>query len=225
MAVGPATLSFHGSLLQLRGARLSANPLRHGPTGSVLLFNGEVFGGLPVPPGCNDAALLLEALAAPGASVPAVLSALRGPWALAYWHAPSLTLWFGRDAIGETPRSFLWHPLGGVCAHAWAHLASIIAAHLPSSAAQLSCTPACAPPSPQAAAACCCTCRAPGTAGCCWPRRLRWTRACLLRASQRWRRASIASAFAPRGSQGSRKGGGWWASTRPTSGQTPSCTG
>ena len=41
------------------------------------------------------------------ASVPALLSRLRGPWALAYWQASSGTLWFGRDFLGR--RSLLFH--------------------------------------------------------------------------------------------------------------------
>ena len=62
---------------------------------------GEVFGGLPVPDGANDGAALMAALGEQGSSVAGVLSRLRGPWALVYWHAPSQTLWFGRDAVGK----------------------------------------------------------------------------------------------------------------------------
>jgi hypothetical protein len=29
-----------------------------------------------------------------------VMSGLRGPWAILYWHASSRTLWFGRDMLG-----------------------------------------------------------------------------------------------------------------------------
>ena len=99
---GPAHLSFHGSLLQLRGAAPSSSPLRDA-TGNLLLFNGQVFGGgLAVPPGAHDAQLLLGALAAAGAAgVPAVLTGLRGPWAVAYWQQATRTLWFGRDPVGE----------------------------------------------------------------------------------------------------------------------------
>ena len=68
----------------------------------MLLFNGQVFGGgLAVPPGANDAQLLLGVLAATGAAgVPVVLTGLQGPWALAYWQHATRTLWFGRDPIG-----------------------------------------------------------------------------------------------------------------------------
>jgi asparagine synthetase B (glutamine-hydrolysing) len=105
---GAGELLFSGSLLQLRGAAASSSPLAHPATGNVLLFNGEVFGGLGVAPGANDAAALLAALSScEPPSIVRVLSALRGPWALVFWHAPSLTLWYGRDVLGR--RSLLAH--------------------------------------------------------------------------------------------------------------------
>ncbi|PNH02542.1 PHD finger protein ALFIN-LIKE 1 [Tetrabaena socialis] len=66
-----------------------------------------VFGGLEVPEGCNDGACLLAALAGGALSVPQVLSALRGPWALLYWDALGERLWLGRDVLGR--RSLLMH--------------------------------------------------------------------------------------------------------------------
>ena len=62
---------------------------------------GEIYGGLDVAEGRNDGQALLEALSVPGADVTAVLSALRGPWAILYWQAASQTVWLGRDPIGE----------------------------------------------------------------------------------------------------------------------------
>ncbi len=73
---------------------------------SALLYNGEVFGGPDVPPGRNDGAVLFNALLsaasadAAAAAAPAVLSRVEGPWAVLFWHAPSRTLWFGRDVLG-----------------------------------------------------------------------------------------------------------------------------
>lgn len=98
-----ATLEMHGSLLQLRGSAPSRSPLLDPATGSLLCFNGEVFGGLPVCPGANDAQALFCALTQATSSPMEVLSRVQGPWALVYWHAPSGTLWFGRDATGEGP--------------------------------------------------------------------------------------------------------------------------
>ena len=54
-----------------------------------------------MPEGCNDGQALLGALGAPGADIPAVLSSLRGPWAVVYWQAHTETLWVGRDPIGK----------------------------------------------------------------------------------------------------------------------------
>lgn len=98
---GCAHLHFHGSLLQLRGAGISSNPLLDAASGNVLLFNGQVFGGqLEVPALANDAQLLLHALCQPSVNVAAQLTGLRGPWALVFWQQATQTLWFGRDAIG-----------------------------------------------------------------------------------------------------------------------------
>lgn len=96
-------LALSASLLQLRGTHPSTSPLM-APDGSVLCFNGEVFGGLEVPPGANDAQALLAALQAAGGdlgALVALLSSVRGPWALMYWHGPSQQLLFGRDVLGE----------------------------------------------------------------------------------------------------------------------------
>ena len=64
-----------------------------------------------MPEGCNDGQALLGVLGAPDADVPAILSSLRGPWAVVYWQAHAETLWIGRDPIGKplrrsTPSTF-----------------------------------------------------------------------------------------------------------------------
>ena len=84
---------------------------RHQPLHQYLCdVTGEIFGGLAVPEGCNDGHILVEALGAPGASVPAVLSRLRGPWAVVYWQAATETVWIGRDPVGapQSPHSTPW---------------------------------------------------------------------------------------------------------------------
>ena len=95
-------------------------------------LTGDVFGELAIPEGCNDGLALLEALGAPGANVAAILSSLRGPWAVVYWQAASQTLWLGRDPIGKPAVSWLmllsllvvqgstfsiWRSLGICCHH------------------------------------------------------------------------------------------------------------
>jgi len=96
-----------GSLLQMRGSAPSAQPLV-AADGSVLLFNGEIFGGsLAVDEGANDGAVLLAALVDDGnADVPTTMSRIRGPWAFAFWQPEAQRLWYGRDVMGR--RSLLW---------------------------------------------------------------------------------------------------------------------
>lgn len=168
---GPTSISCYGSLLQLRGTEPGRTPLTDA-AGNVLLFNGQIFGGgVKVPPATNDAAALLRALGQPGADVPAVLTSLQGPWALAYWQAATRTLWFGRDPIGEQskqPRASQKHPQ--VNAHmkvvasgrnnkTFLWLRAGMRADLPLHATRCAL--------PQAAAACCCTRPAPAMAGSC----------------------------------------------------------
>ncbi|KAG9439053.1 hypothetical protein H6P81_019218 [Aristolochia fimbriata] len=119
-----AELQFIGAVLQLRGIYPVSQPLVDS-SGNHLLFNGEIFGGIDVRTECNDAETLLHALEAccscennkhgptchtsktKRISVPELLSAIRGPWALIYFQASSWKIWFGRDAFGR--RSLLVH--------------------------------------------------------------------------------------------------------------------
>lgn len=170
---GPAVLSFHGSLLQLRGTRPGSTPLQDA-RGNVLLFNGQIFsGGVEVPPGTNDAAALLQALGQPGADVPAVLTSLRGPWALAFWQAASRTLWFGRDPIGKQNVLLYAGLCNKLCMHCVPTCALKPAWHAcPSADVPLCCcTCACL----QGGAACCCTCPARVMAASCSAPQRRWT--------------------------------------------------
>ncbi|KAG8049059.1 hypothetical protein GUJ93_ZPchr0009g176 [Zizania palustris] len=124
--VGVAELCFIGATLQLRGAVPVSQPMV-GHSGSVLVFNGEIYGGIHVADDQNDTQSLLASLesccscdchvlvrdetcsccGSVGKSVPQILSTIKGPWALIYWQKDSKTLWFGRDAFGR--RSLLVH--------------------------------------------------------------------------------------------------------------------
>ncbi|KAG0589479.1 hypothetical protein KC19_1G023200 [Ceratodon purpureus] len=123
-------IDFVGALLSLRGDRPVSQPLKDS-AGNILIYNGEIFGGLQVQPGENDTLVLMAALGSccncachatssdnPCActtqdthgvhkTVQETLSALRGPWALVYWQAKHQLLWFGRDVLGR--RSLLLH--------------------------------------------------------------------------------------------------------------------
>ena len=97
---GSFELWLAGAVLSLRGHELVRQPLIDAH-GNALLWNGEIFGGaIAVPPGVSDTMRLLSALAA-APSVPDLMRQIHGPWAFAYWHAASRTLWHGRDALGR----------------------------------------------------------------------------------------------------------------------------
>ena len=100
-------LHLTAAVLHMRGDACRPQPLRS-DAGDVLLWNGEIFGGgVAVGVGESDTERLLSALMqAAGAgggddAVPQLLGSLRGPWALAFWHAASHTLWYGRDGFGR----------------------------------------------------------------------------------------------------------------------------
>ncbi|XP_020096661.1 asparagine synthetase domain-containing protein 1 isoform X1 [Ananas comosus] len=119
-----AELCFFGATLQLRGINAVSQPLVS-TSGNILVYNGEIFGGIHVASDQNDAKSLLNALDTccscdnnwhdkgrscvgnGGKTVPEILSTIKGPWALIYWQEKSKTIWFGRDAFGR--RSLLVH--------------------------------------------------------------------------------------------------------------------
>ncbi|KAL0926605.1 hypothetical protein M5K25_002844 [Dendrobium thyrsiflorum] len=119
-----AQLDFIGAMLQLRGLSPVSQPLEDA-SGNLLVYNGEIFGGIHVADDSNDLELLLHELerccssdclefnmngssnAKHGKSIPDVLSTIKGPWAFIYWQEKSKTMWFGRDALGR--RSLLVH--------------------------------------------------------------------------------------------------------------------
>ncbi|XP_056292939.1 asparagine synthetase domain-containing protein 1 [Pseudoliparis swirei] len=97
---------FSAHVLHMRGL-LTPQPVQD-DAGNVLLWNGEIFGGLPVTPEENDTAVVSRRLSScvGPSEILAVLSALRGPWAFVYYQKAGDHLWFGRDFLGR--RSLLW---------------------------------------------------------------------------------------------------------------------
>ncbi|KAM4561768.1 asparagine synthetase domain-containing protein 1 [Fundulus diaphanus] len=99
---------FCAHVLHMRGL-LTPQPLQDG-AGNVLMWNGEVFGGVAVDPQENDAAVVSQKLES-CRSAAEVLAAARGPWALVYHQRAEDLLWFGRDFFGR--RSLLWRFAAG----------------------------------------------------------------------------------------------------------------
>ncbi|XP_020523832.1 asparagine synthetase domain-containing protein 1 isoform X1 [Amborella trichopoda] len=118
-------MHFFGATLQLRGIAPIHQPLKDADQ-NLLIYNGEVFGGIHVDRDENDGEVLMHALRSCCSCkchgdrkvclcsekmghirVPQLLSTIKGPWALIYWQESSKTLWFGKDAFGR--RSLLVH--------------------------------------------------------------------------------------------------------------------
>ncbi|KAL6570960.1 hypothetical protein OROGR_000510 [Orobanche gracilis] len=117
-------LRFIGATLQLRGVKPVSQPLTDA-FGNVLVYNGEIYGGIRIGSDSNDTKILMQSLGQCCScishgesksstcsgenkkSIPELLSRISGPWALIYWQDSTKTLWFGRDAFGR--RSLLVH--------------------------------------------------------------------------------------------------------------------
>ncbi|XP_072023782.1 uncharacterized protein [Amphiura filiformis] len=97
---------FNGTVLRQRG-ELTPQPLQD-EEGNILLWNGEIFGGIKVDPSENDGLVLLSQLSncTTDESVLHLLHEIRGPWSFVYWQETKKCLWFGRDVFGR--RSLLW---------------------------------------------------------------------------------------------------------------------
>lgn len=98
---------FSAHVLHMKGS-LTPQPLQDS-AGNLLLWNGEIFGGLEVGPEENDTIVILQHLSVQEDStgICRVFSRVRGPWAFVYYEVAKHCIWFGRDYFGR--RSLLWH--------------------------------------------------------------------------------------------------------------------
>ncbi|KAF4989557.1 hypothetical protein FGRMN_9019 [Fusarium graminum] len=97
-------LTFTSTVLSLRGDHVAKQPLVDAVTGSVLCWNGEVWGirGEPVQGNDGEAILALMAEASQGTGeVMDVLRAIEGPFAFIYLDQPAKRLYYGRDRLGR----------------------------------------------------------------------------------------------------------------------------
>ncbi|KAK8933260.1 hypothetical protein KSP39_PZI015835 [Platanthera zijinensis] len=101
-----AQLDFIGAMLQLRGLVPVSQPLEDA-SGNLLVYTGEIFGGINIADDSNDLQVLLHELEIScssdcldfhmngsckselGKSIPDILSAIKGPRAFIYWQERS----------------------------------------------------------------------------------------------------------------------------------------
>ncbi|XP_016375683.1 asparagine synthetase domain-containing protein 1-like [Sinocyclocheilus rhinocerous] len=104
--ISNCSLLFSAHVLHMRGC-LTPQPLQD-DNGNMLLWNGEVFGGLRVDQGENDTKVVLHhlSMAQCASDMLSLLSQLKGPWAFIYYQKVERCIWFGRDFFGR--RSLLW---------------------------------------------------------------------------------------------------------------------
>jgi len=74
--------------------------------GNILMWNGEIFGGLNVPTSESDTNVLMKELSE-AKDIVGVMQTIQGPWAFTFFQKSTSTLWFGRNFIGQ--RSLLLH--------------------------------------------------------------------------------------------------------------------
>ncbi|KAI8104975.1 hypothetical protein M9435_000149 [Picochlorum sp. BPE23] len=100
---GEHYLLFANSLLQLQGYEDRSPYLRDADTGSILLWNGEVYSGLHHTVEENDGVVLFQTLISCRNSedIVSTFSRIRGPWSVIYYDGVTNVVWFGRDFMGR----------------------------------------------------------------------------------------------------------------------------
>ncbi|XP_067126408.1 asparagine synthetase domain-containing protein 1 [Centruroides vittatus] len=98
---------FSSFVLHMRGKEIISQPIRD-ENKNILLWNGEIFNNLEIPPDDSDTVFILKKLSCAKTKTEFIdtFGKLHGPWAFIYWQENEKTLWFGRDIFGR--RSLLW---------------------------------------------------------------------------------------------------------------------
>ncbi|KAM6935007.1 asparagine synthetase domain-containing protein 1 isoform 1-T2 [Xenentodon cancila] len=117
---------FSAHVLHMRGL-LTPQPVQD-DDGNILMWNGEIFGGLPVMLEENDTAVISQKLSScrSPSEILSVLSSIQGPWGFIYYQKAGDYLWFGRDFFGR--RSLLWKFDEKICALTLTSVAAQISA-------------------------------------------------------------------------------------------------
>lgn len=94
-------ITFVGCVLWLRGKCPQSQPLVNKLEDNLLLWNGDVFGGLDILQNDCDTNVLSGKLSDSSTQVPKVISSLQGPFAFVFYESKNQMLWFGRDYFGR----------------------------------------------------------------------------------------------------------------------------
>ena len=118
-------LTFHSTVLSLRGSSIVKQPLSDTETGSLLCWNGEAWsiGGESIR--VNDAEhvfnIFLDAANGHGDNVVQslqgvvdILSSITGPYAFIFYDAPHHRVFYGRDALGRRSLLTKGHSIRGL---------------------------------------------------------------------------------------------------------------
>eukprot|EP01117_Protostelium_nocturnum_P014853 TRINITY_DN569_c0_g1_i7.p1 TRINITY_DN569_c0_g1~~TRINITY_DN569_c0_g1_i7.p1 ORF type:complete len:610 (+),score=124.37 TRINITY_DN569_c0_g1_i7:167-1996(+) len=97
------------SVLSIRGGSIpTVQPLIDSSTGNILLWNGEIFGGIFQPKeNENDTQYLMNLLSHSNQSIQQILKQIEGEWAILFWENNKSRWWAGRSYFGQ--RSLLIH--------------------------------------------------------------------------------------------------------------------
>lgn len=116
MQKGEYSLLFANSLLQLQGYQDRDPCLRDADSGSILLWNGEVYSGLHHTVEENDGVVLFHNLISCQTThdIVSTFSRIRGPWSVIYFDGVANVVWFGRDFMGRKSLLFQRSEKGGL---------------------------------------------------------------------------------------------------------------
>lgn len=110
LTLANAALWATATVLHIQGESLFQQPVVDS-AGNVLLWNGEVFDGIDVPPSVSDTKVILDHLlmltnseievGLIGTKIMSFLATIKGPFSIIYYHQATNSIFFGRDSFGR----------------------------------------------------------------------------------------------------------------------------